>query len=71
MLVSDRATLEDLSQSEDRGPTQDRKLLILNGEMSEWSIEHAWKAKRPTITEQYQNTSLRNRFNDLPLEHAP
>jgi len=23
-----------------------RKSLILNGEMSEWSIEHAWKAWR-------------------------
>jgi hypothetical protein len=23
---------------------ESRKLLILNGEMSEWSIEHAWKA---------------------------
>jgi hypothetical protein len=25
--------------------------LILNGEMSEWSIEHAWKAIRATLTE--------------------
>ena len=45
--VSDRGMLKDLSQSP-RSPLQadDCKLLILNGEMSEWSIEHAWKAKR-------------------------
>ena len=42
--VSDRGTLEDLSQSVEFGSARDRKLLILNGEMSEWSIEHAWKA---------------------------
>jgi len=35
--------------------------------MSEWSIEHAWKAKLATLTEQHRNTSSRNRFNDLPL----
>jgi hypothetical protein len=28
-----------------------RNSLILNGEMSEWSIEHAWKAIRATLTE--------------------
>jgi hypothetical protein len=28
-----------------------RKLLILNGEMSEWLKEHAWKAIRATLTE--------------------
>ena len=28
-----------------------RKLLILNGEMSEWSIEHAWKATPVRLTE--------------------
>ena len=41
--VSDRDTLEDLSQSPRSPSNHDRKLLILNGEMSEWSIEHAWK----------------------------
>jgi hypothetical protein len=56
MLVSDRATLEDLSQSEDLGPTQDRKLLILNGEMSEWLKEHAWKALRCNNVETYRVT---------------
>jgi hypothetical protein len=39
--------------------------LILNGEMSEWSIEHAWKAISATLTEQHQNTSSRNQFSDL------
>jgi len=28
-----------------------RKWLILNGEMSEWLKEHAWKANRSTLTE--------------------
>jgi hypothetical protein len=28
-----------------------RKSLILNGEMSEWSIEHAWKTTPATLTE--------------------
>ena len=41
--VSDRGTLEDVSQSRIYRSTCGRKLLILNGEMSEWSIEHAWK----------------------------
>jgi hypothetical protein len=31
----------------------DRKLLILNGEMSEWSIEHAWKAILGTSTKSH------------------
>ena len=44
--VSDRGTLEDLSQSPLIAVQLSCKLLILNGEMSEWSIEHAWKAKR-------------------------
>jgi hypothetical protein len=42
--VSDRDTLEDLSQSPRSPFKHDRKLLILNGEMSEWLKEHAWKA---------------------------
>jgi hypothetical protein len=42
-----------------------RKLLILNGEMSEWLKEHAWKAIMASITERHQNTSLRIRFNGL------
>jgi hypothetical protein len=41
--------------------------LILNGEMSEWSIEHAWKAISARLTKQHGNTSSRNQFNDLPL----
>jgi hypothetical protein len=27
-------------------PKPRRKLVILNGEMAEWSMAHAWKAKR-------------------------
>ena len=38
-----------------------RKSLILNGEMSEWSIEHAWKAKRATDTEALRGTSTHTR----------
>ena len=42
-----------------------RKLLILNGEMSEWFKEHAWKAIVARPTEQHRNTSSRNRCNEL------
>ena len=48
-----------------------RNLLILNGEMSEWLKEHAWKAKWATLTKSLQNTSQRIRFNDLLLRIAP
>jgi len=48
-----------------------RKSLILNGEMSEWLKEHAWKAILARLTERHRNTSLRNRFNDLPPPDAP
>jgi hypothetical protein len=65
MLVSDRATLEDVSQSEDLGPTQDRKLLILNGEMSEWLKEHAWKLTPAARAEAYQIPPTHFRINDF------
>jgi hypothetical protein len=32
--------------------------------------EHAWKTS-PASTKKHRNTSLRNRFNDLPLCDAP
>ena len=64
--VSDRGTLEDLSQSPILPFKQDCKLLILNGEMSEWSKEHAWKAILARLTERHRNTLSHNRFNDLP-----
>jgi hypothetical protein len=35
--------MEDLSQSRPDRSTGGRKLLILNGEMLERSIRHAWK----------------------------
>jgi hypothetical protein len=34
-----------------------RKSLILNGEMSEWLKEHAWKAISVRNTDRYRNTS--------------
>ena len=37
-----------------------RKSLISNGEMSEWSKEHAWKTNPATLTERYRNTPSRN-----------
>ena len=36
-----------------------------------WFKEARLEAKRPTITERYRNTSLRNRFNDLLPPDAP
>jgi len=42
-----------------------RQSLILNGEMSEWLKEHAWKAILAKPTEQHWNTSPRNRCSEL------
>jgi hypothetical protein len=39
--------------------------------MTEWLKVHAWKAISETLTEQHRDISWRNRFNDLPLRHAP
>jgi hypothetical protein len=44
-----------------------RKLLILNGEMSEWLKEHAWKTNPATLTQRYRDSCSRSRFNDFPL----
>ena len=44
-----------------------RKLLILNGEMSEWLKEHAWKTILAKRSVQHRNAPTRNRFNDFPL----
>jgi hypothetical protein len=49
--VSDPGALEVLSQSAEFATLGDRKSLILNGEMLERSIRHAWKAKRVSRTE--------------------
>ena len=47
-------------------PTRQQQLVdSKDGEMSEWSIEHAWKAIPATLTEQHRNTPSRNRFSDL------
>jgi hypothetical protein len=51
IAVSDRRTLGDLSQFCDNAFATARKPLILNGEMLERSIRHAWKAIRATLTE--------------------
>lgn len=53
--VSDRDTLEDVSQSPQSPFKRCRKLLILNGEMLERSIRHAWKAKRASNTERLRS----------------
>jgi len=68
--VSDRGTLERLTQFGVLGSGGGCKLLILNGEMSEWLKEHAWKAIRENITKRYRNSLLRNRFNNLPPRDA-
>ena len=43
---------------------------ITPNDMSEWLKEHAWKAIQSSITKRHRNTSLRNRFNNLPLQDA-
>src|SRR5947199_9287237 len=47
------------------------KSLILNGEMSEWSIEHAWKTISASVTERHRHTSWRSRFNGLRRQGVP
>ena len=54
----------------DTAAARPRNALILNGEMSEWFKEHAWKTNPATLTEWYRNTSSRNRFNDFPPQNA-
>jgi len=39
-----------------------RKSLILNGEMSEWLKEHAWKANPESPTERYRHIAFHNEF---------
>src|SRR5262245_8275685 len=51
------------------------KLLNLNGEMSEWSIEHAWKSDRFTRADAHQILpthvgSISSRYNEV-LRDAP
>jgi hypothetical protein len=38
--------------------------------MSEWSIEHAWKAIVASVTKQHQNTLRPNRFSDFLPQNA-
>src|SRR5262245_59188369 len=42
------------------------KHLILNGEMSEWLREHAWKTKRTSATEPLQSVSTHTRSATSP-----
>jgi hypothetical protein len=66
MPVSDPRTFGGVSQYLSQFPFRarplTRKLLILNGEMSEWLKEHAWKAKSASDTEQLQSTLSRSTF---------
>jgi hypothetical protein len=66
MPVSDRKTLKGVTQFAFFLLSRDCKLLTLNGEMSEWLKEHAWKAISVMPTKRHRNTSSRNQFNDLP-----
>jgi hypothetical protein len=59
--VGERGTLRDVSQSPRSRPVSDCKYLILNGEMSEWFKEHAWKAKRASETEPLRRASTHTR----------
>jgi hypothetical protein len=68
--VSDRATLGGVTQLAFTQLSLDRKLLILNGEMAEWSMAHAWKAIWAKRIEQHRNAPTRNRFNDFPLRNV-
>jgi hypothetical protein len=54
--VSDRARLGDVSQSPQPSFKRPCKLLILNGEMLERSIGHAWKAARWRDVATYRST---------------
>ncbi len=42
-----------------------RKSLILNGEMSEWSIEHAWKLTPAVRADAHQIPPTQFRINDF------
>jgi hypothetical protein len=57
---------EDLSQSQGSGLAGDRKLLILNREMLERSIRHAWKAKRASDTDSLRRASTHTRSATWP-----
>ena len=59
--VSDRGTLGTYHNRRDLIDVRDRKLLILNGEMSEWSNEHAWKAKRASDIKALRRASTHTR----------
>jgi hypothetical protein len=49
--VSGRKILGVLTQFTSLRAFRGRKLLIVKGEMAEWSMAHAWKAIAATLTE--------------------
>jgi hypothetical protein len=53
MPVSDRKTLKGVTQFAFFLLSRDCKLLTLNGEMSEWLKEHAWKAILASTIKRY------------------
>ena len=61
MPESNRDTLDGLTQFAFLVLSRGRKLLILNGEMSEWLKEHAWKANPESFSEQYRRTAFHRR----------
>jgi hypothetical protein len=65
MSVSDQGTFGGVTQFANHPLNCGCKQLILKGEMAEWSMAHAWKAIRATLTEEHRNTPLCNRFSRL------
>ena len=68
--VSDRDTVGGVTQFTISRRFSSRKLLILNGEMSEWLKEHAWKASPSTDADAQQispthSPSTTSRYNDV------
>ena len=54
---------------DNRSPTA-RKLLILNGEMSEWLKEHAWKSIPGTLSKDTPRRIIVMRLNDLHCKNV-
>jgi hypothetical protein len=65
VAVSDRGTLRGVTQFPVPRLSCDCKLLILNGEMSEWLKEHAWKLNPLARADAHQIPPTHFRFNDI------
>jgi hypothetical protein len=59
--VSDRGTLQDLSQSAISGRSRGCKSLIPKGEMAEWSMAHAWKLMPVARADAHRNAPTHSR----------